>query len=231
MKRLAGKIFYETVSASRKAWKYICYFTIYQRFRKFTMVSPTTYVRNLVVAEKIKHVNGSVVECGVWRGGMIAGIAKLLGDDREYYLFDSFEGLPPAKEIDGAAARNWQSDIQAINYYGNCKAGKRFAERAMLRSGVKRFHIIKGHFEHTLPDFPSATKIAILRLDADWYDSTSECLEHLYKHVVEGGVIIIDDYYAWEGCSRALHDFLAEHSLTDRIRQYDNDVCYLIKGN
>lgn len=44
------------------------------------------------------------MECGVWRGGMIASISEILGNNREYYLFDSFEGLPQAKEIDGIAA-------------------------------------------------------------------------------------------------------------------------------
>ena len=232
MKRLASRVFKETLSGSLNAWKSIRFLRIYRRFRNFTMVPPSTYVKNLILVETIgRPIKGCVVECGVWKGGMIAGIAHSLGNDRDYYLFDSFEGLPPAKEIDGIAARHWQCDITSGNYYGNCRAGEHFAEGAMLRSGVTRFHIIKGPFEHTLSNFPSAASIAILRLDADWYESTRYCLAHLYKHVVEGGLIIIDDYHVWEGCSKALHDFLSEHSLTDRIRQYDNDVCYIVKGS
>jgi hypothetical protein len=55
------------------------------------------------------------------------------------------------------------------------------------------------------------------------------CLRHLYQFVGEGGLISLADYYVWDGCSRALHEFLSAASLTDRIYQYDNDVCVLIK--
>lgn len=68
------------------------------------MITADDYVENLRLARWVGQVRGSIIECGTWRGGMIAGIADVLGRDRRYYLFDSFEGLPPAKEIDGAAA-------------------------------------------------------------------------------------------------------------------------------
>ena len=54
------------------------------------------------------------------------------------------------------------------------------------------------------------------------------CLESLFDRVPEQGIIILDDYYAWDGCSRALHDFLSRRSATERIRSL-GDVCYLIK--
>jgi hypothetical protein len=72
-------------------------------------------------------------------------------------------------------------------------------------------------------------KIAILRLDGDWYESTMTCLAHLYDKVNPGGLIILDDYYMWDGCSKALHDFMSERKLDVKIRQYDNQICYLVK--
>jgi len=206
------------------------YYEVYQKFSHFTMIPPDTYVRNLLIAELASRVAGSVVECGTWKGGMIAGIAALLQDDREYYLFDSFEGLPPAKEIDGTAAIAWQQDTESPIYYDNCAADESFAKQAMELSGVKHYSIIKGWFSQTLKDFDPKQKIAILRLDGDWYDSIMDCLENLYHYVAPGGVIIIDDYYTWDGCSRAVHDFLAKHKLTERICQFDGDVCYFLKA-
>jgi O-methyltransferase len=70
---------------------------VYRNYADHTMVPENSYIRNLVSAEKVRNVEGCVVECGVWRRGMIVGIADLLGDGREYYLFDSFEGLPPSR--------------------------------------------------------------------------------------------------------------------------------------
>jgi len=55
------------------------------------------------------------------------------------------------------------------------------------------------------------------------------CLENIYDKVVPGGIIIIDDYYAWDGCSKAIHDFLSKEGLNDRVGQWRNDVGYILK--
>jgi O-methyltransferase len=220
----------------RRSWRvagklvaYWKYYRVFRKFNTFTMIPVTSYVRNLAVVEKYSSVRGVVIECGVWKGGMIAGIANILGPEREYYLFDSFEGLPEAKGIDGEAALKWQANKTSPNYYDNCKAAITFAQEAMRLAGVTRFHAIQGFFEESLPSFTPNQPIAILRLDADWYESTMTCLRHLYPFVADGGLIILDDYYTWDGCSRALHDFLAQTTSAERVRQYDNDVCFIIK--
>jgi O-methyltransferase len=69
--------------------------------------------------------------------------------------------------------------------------------------------------------------IALLRLDGDWYESTMACLDALYDRVVPGGLVIIDDYYTWDGCARAVHDFLSRRGVSARIRQWANAICYL----
>lgn len=204
------------------------YYTIYRTFKRFTMIPAYIYIQNLRLVNTYKHVDGAVAECGTWRGGMIGGIAKLLGD-REYFLFDSFEGLPEAKEVDGAAAIAWQNDIESPEYFDNCKAEMAYAEKAIALSGAKNYSINKGWFSDSLPKFDKKKKIAILRLDGDWYDSTMDCLNNLYDNVVPGGIIILDDYYAWDGCAKAVHDFLSNKGVADRIKQWNNAVCYIEK--
>jgi hypothetical protein len=204
------------------------YRRIYEKFREFTMISRETYVNNLSLASKVEVVSGCVVECGVWRGGMSAGLAAILGTNRNYFLFDSFEGLPPAKEIDGNAALSWQSNKESPMYHDNCTAGEEFARRAMTLSGAPSFHLVKGWFDQTLPTFQLPEPIALLRLDGDWYDSTMVCLNAFFDLVAPNGLIILDDYHTWDGCSRALHDFLSQHSAVERIHSLDN-ICYLQK--
>ena len=70
----------------------------------------------------------------------------------------------------------------------------------------------------------------MLRLDGGWHASTMTCLAHLYDHVVEGGLIIFDDYHIYDGCRRAVHDFLAERKVPAKI-QGDRDyaLAYPIK--
>lgn len=80
---------------------------VYQRFKDYTMIPTHIYCENLLLLDRVHSIPGAIVECGTWKGGMIAGIASILGDEKEYWLFDSFEGLPPTKEIDGTKAIEW----------------------------------------------------------------------------------------------------------------------------
>lgn len=208
----------------------IRFLLLYGKLREFTMASWSVFWRNMLVVDRRRHVPGCVIECGVWRGGMSAGMAHVLGPDREYFLFDSFEGLPPATQPDGEVARNWQNNPHGDTYHDNCRAPIEFSEKAMKLSGVPKYRLLKGWFENTLPQFVPPCPIAVLRLDGDWYESTMIALESLFKHLAPEGVVIIDDYYAWDGCSRAVHDFLARHQSTARITQ-QYGICVLVPRN
>ncbi len=160
------------------------YAGIHSRFKRYTMIPWSTYARNLALVHQFSHVPGCVVECGVWRGGMSAGIANVLGSDREYHLFDSFEGLPPAKNIDGRAAVEWQADKTGKSYYNNCQAEEHEAASAMDLSKARRYTLHKGWFEQTIPPWgKTAPGIAVLRLDCDWYESMKICLSELMLRV------------------------------------------------
>jgi O-methyltransferase len=200
---------------------------IYNKYKDFTMIPSLIFVDNVLICDNINSIDGCIVECGVWRGGMIAGIYEFSQIKRNCILFDSFEGLPIVKENDGEAAKTWQENNNGVGL-DNCKAEISFAEKAMELSNSKNHQIVQGWFDQTLPITKINEPIAILRLDGDWYDSTMVCLENLYPLVTENGIIIIDDYYAWDGCSRAVHDYLSKNNLPLRISQTTNGVCYII---
>jgi len=221
LKKIKRKISF--ISQYRKAK------TIYLKYKEYTMIEPLVFVDNLILCDSINEIDGCIVECGVWRGGMIAGVFDYCKVKRSSYLFDSFEGLPEVKVNDGKAAKIWQDANDGIGL-NNCKAEISFAKKAMELSKSSKHHIIQGWFENTLPTAKINESIAILRLDGDWYDSTLVCLEHLYPKVAENGLIIIDDYYAWDGCSRAVHDYLSKNNLPLRISQSKNGVCYIINS-
>jgi hypothetical protein len=99
----------------------------------------------------------------------------------------------------------------------------------MTIAGAASFSLVEGWFHNTLPNLKLSEPIALLRLDADWYDSTMSCLNNLFNKVAYGGIILIDDYYTWDGCSRALHDFLSSQSAIERIQSF-HGVCFIQKG-
>jgi hypothetical protein len=192
------------------------------------MVMAEPFVTDLDLCHRYRDVEGDFVECGVWRGGMSAAIAEVLGKDRTVHLFDSFEGLPPAREIDGAAAINWQRATESPSYFDNCRAEESFAREAMAMAAHPKFTINRGWFENTVPHFASS-KIGILRLDGDWYESIFTCLVHLFPKVSIGGIVVLDDYYTWEGCAKAVHDYLSSIRSPSRIYQADNLLAYIVK--
>jgi O-methyltransferase len=212
----------------RASFREIC-----RRYRAYSMVQEAKFVRNLELVHGFRNIRGCVVECGVWRGGMSAGMAEVLGADRQYFLFDSFEGLPPAREdLDGAAAVAWQNDTASPTYYDNCTAAEEEAATAMKLSSAASFSLVKGWFNDTVPAFEPPCEIAVLRLDGDWYDSTRVCLENLVPFVADQGLVIIDDYYEWDGCARAVNEYLLRGSPSGvmRLRQFRNLIAYFVKG-
>lgn len=65
-------------------------------------------------------------------------------------------------------------------------------------------------------------------MDGDWYKSTYTILDSLFPYVNENGLVIIDDYYHWDGCSRAVHDYLSVNKRAERISSY-RGVCFINK--
>lgn len=202
---------------------------IVNRVRPYTMVSEGAVgflvdaVRHIVE----QNVEGDFLECGVWQGGcsaamMLANLALQPAKKRMVHMFDSYEGLPPAKPEDGPLALQWQADVHGADYYSNCTASLELVQQNFIALGIAEQDIrfYKGWFAQTVPCFAQANpdfKIAILRLDGDWYESTKVCLEQLYPLVSEGGIVIIDDYYTWDGCALAVHEYFGFHKLSHRI--------------
>lgn len=154
-------------------------------------------------------VPGDWAECGVWRGGssMLAALTlKKLGDtSRRLHLFDTYEGMPDSTDkdvfFDGA------STIPK----GALAAGLEEVRGNMSRTGYPedRLIYVKGMVEDTLPA-KAPEKLALLRLDTDFHDSTYHAMVHLYPRLVPGGVLLLDDYGAMRGAQEAVHTYLAE---------------------
>jgi O-methyltransferase len=128
----------------RQSLRKVRWSLIYEKYKEFTMMPRRDYIANLELVWEYRKIQGCVVECGVWRGGMSAGLADVLGGNRDHYLVDSFEGLPPVKEIDGEAASKWQKDTKSPLFFDNCAAGSEWATNAMTKAKPKSFKLVRG---------------------------------------------------------------------------------------
>jgi len=210
--------------------------SIFDTFSTDTMIERSAFIDNLRLAHRVANSGdvtiGAIVECGTWRGGMAAGLMTVCGPERDYYFFDSFRGLPPAGIEDGEAAVEWQRNTTGPRYFGNCTATREEFVDVVNRVGfpAERVKVYEGFFNEVFPRV-AVPPIAVLRLDADWYESTMLCLEKFWDLVVPCGVIIVDDYYDWEGCRKAVHRFLAMRGAVEAIRiTFPGQVCYLAKA-
>ena len=127
------------------------------------------------------------------------------------------------------ASSRISGQLEPIN---KCVASVKNVEEIFSRLKINKeiYHVKKGWFQQTLPLIKKEIgTIAILRIDADWYESTKVCLDNLYDKVIGGGYIIIDDYGYWEGCKKAVDDFIRERNLKTNIVMIDHTGCFFQK--
>lgn len=164
------------------------------------------------------NIRGSVVECGVWRGGSSMAVALRLVQkgslERDIYLFDTFNGmvLPSSQDIDtqtGLSASDLLNNAPA-NSWILAKAALSVVQENIYRTHYPetKIHYIVGDVLETLPT-TNIESIALLRLDTDWYESTLAELKYLLPRLVKGGICIIDDYGHWDGCKKAVQEYFS----------------------
>jgi O-methyltransferase len=193
---------------------------LYRKYASATMVPEFQFIDNLTLVRNVT-VGGDLVECGAWRGGMSAAMAEAL-PGRRSVLFDSFEGLPEFSVNDSDAVR------REFDSGDRFAVAETIAEQSMDRSGGTA-DIRKGWFDDTVPQYAAERPtIAVLRLDGDLYESTMVCLTNLFPLVEPGGLVLIDDYGGqWDGCTRAVHDYLSREARTEGIRTTRCRVAHL----
>jgi hypothetical protein len=171
-------------------------------------------------------IEGCLVECGVESGNFeYVWINELIKQNeiRDIYMYDTFGGLTEPGEFDytcvNAVHYNMSKEevlstwkAQKINDQTNawCYTPLEKVKERLESTGYpqENLHYIVGDVLETLKDEKNIPgKIAILRLDTDWYESSKFELEQMYNNVVVGGVIIFDDYYMWDGQRRATDDY------------------------
>jgi len=182
-------------------------------------------------------IEGDFVECGVWRGGsMMAAMLALLqrGDtSRHFFLFDTYEGMPPPSDKDTNYKGERAEALLALSekeegYW--CVANLDDVQKNIYSTGYPKdkIHFIKGRVEDTLPAL-APKKIALLRLDTDWYESTAHELAHLYPLLCPMGVLIIDDYGFWQGSRKAVDEYFTRQTVAPLLSKMDFTGRLLVK--
>jgi len=225
--------------------------------RKNTMVPYVNLVSlyaQIVYIEK-DEIEGDFVECGVWKGGSMGLMAmanlKHSSKRRNLHLFDIFDDIgEPDPAVDGELAIKQAKEFTGNNnlkvegklkpmtgFYDQFGGKGTLVENRKLLEEVILYdkeHILyhQGWFQDTIPNVKNEIdKIAVLRLDGDYYASTKVCLDNLYDKVVEGGLVIIDDYGTYEGCKKAVDEFRKKNNIKAFMHYSNSDCRYWFKNN
>lgn len=211
---------------------------IIKKVKPFTMTSPEKLYGLIHAVRYIirNKIPGDFVECGVWRGGSMMAVALTLLElgvhNRQLHLFDSFQGMPQPGEKDDELSKDIFRKLKGQKDGSNwCIATEAEAIRTMYCTGYpqENIHVVKGMVEDTIPD-KAPECISLLRLDTDWYDSTSHELTYLFPRISKFGVLILDDYGAWGGAKQAVDEFIDKIQYPLFLNRLDDSGRITIKG-
>ena len=207
-------------------------FTLTSNERIYSLIQATKYVAD-------NNLPGDIVECGVWKGGSMMAVAYTLlkekKQDRDLYLFDTYEGMSKPTDLDisfeGKIADNqFEENKKSEDSSDWCFASLNEVKQNVLKTGYssEKLHFIKGKVENTLPE-NAPKQIALLRLDTDWYESTKHELIHLFPKLVSGGVLILDDYGYWAGAKKAVDEYVSQNKIKILLNKIDQTGRIAIK--
>jgi hypothetical protein len=214
---------------------------IVNKTKSFTMTSPERIFGLIEAVRYIIHngIEGDIVECGVWKGGSMLAVAETLISEhitnRNLYLYDTFEGMSEPTEADvnpynDKAELLLQSNVNKEENIVWAYSGIDEVKTTLNLSSYPKesIHFIKGKVEETIPKF-IPEKIALLRLDTDWYESTKHELKYLFPLLSPGGVLIIDDYGFWKGARKAVDEYFKEYKVKILLNRMDETGRMAIK--
>ena len=215
--------------------------TIIQKAKPFTM---TGNERLFTLIEAVKYISkynteGDIVECGVWKGGSMLTVAETLVQlnkiGRTLYLYDTFEGMSEPTEHDetynNEKARNLlvsNTDKEKNLVWAYSTLDEVKSTMGLSKYDPELIKYVKGKVEDTIPSV-IPKKIALLRLDTDWYESTKHEMQYLFPLIAKGGVLIIDDYGHWKGARKAIDEYIDENNVQLLLNRIDETARIAIK--
>lgn len=175
---------------------------------------------------------GLVIETGAALGGSAIVMASAKSPSRPMKVYDVFGMIPAPSAQDGQDVQDRYRTIlsgESVGlggdlYYGYHDDLLSEVTSSFARHGVPveehGVELVQGLFQDTLDlDEP----VALAHLDGDWYESTMVCLERIAPLLVPGGRIVLDDYYHWSGCRRAVDEYFHErrgYRLERRVKMH-----------
>lgn len=178
-----------------------------------------------------KNTDGDLVEAGVWKGGTAMYMKHLCNKyerKNKLWLFDTFNGFEVVPS--GLHAKD-KKMFELFSTYNISAPGvedvkNNFRSLGLLDDSVR---FVKGNILKTLPETNTGS-ILLLHIDLDFAELTEKCLEYLYPQLLNGGIIIIDDYGVEEfNCREAVDAYRKKNAITNELVFINEHMVYWYK--
>jgi len=191
------------------------------------------------IFNKVRNLNGDIVECGVFKGSGMMLWLKLLKmysphDSRKVIGFDFF-GKDFVETLTGSDHDGMKEVFDRCQAENNDLSTETLSKKFVAAgASPDRFQLVKGDISKTIPEFLSTRpgmRVSVLYLDVDTEEPTYNALVALWDRVVPGGIVVFDEYgyHVWSE-SNAVDRFVKEKNLTLHKFNVPSPTAFLVKG-
>lgn len=192
----------------------------------------TGFLARYEIFKRILSVKGSIIECGVFRGGSLmawANFSAILEPNnigRRVYGFDTFEGFESVGSEDTSRYRRTQRGELCADSFDELQTLIATFDKNRFLGHVDKVHLVRGDATETIPQFVAENPhvvVSLLFLDFDLYEPTQAAIEHFLPRMPKGAIIAFDelDNPAWPGETLAMINTVGTNRL--RIERCDFD--------
>jgi len=160
--------------------------------------------------EETRSIDGSIAEIGCGNGSTTVFLNKYMDArniQKNYYAVDTFSGFVP-DDIEYEIAHRAKSKADLLSAFTMNK--KRWFDRTMRQNDIGRVHSIEADVNRY--DLTTLGPLSFALLDVDLYRPTTKGLKELYKILLPGGMIAVDDCdpanALWDGADQAYKEFM-----------------------
>ena len=178
-------------------------------------VEPAQLAEIINSLDSLSNVDGNICEIGVARGMTTRFICEHLVNTNfqgKYYCIDTFDSFTNEDvKFEIKFRKKSKNEISGFSYNNFNKWKKNFKNYEFLeafKSDIKNF------------DLSSISPLKFCFLDVDLYLPTKFVLENISKHMIDGGILIVDDVRdndTWDGSYEAFMEYVTKNNLDYKL--------------
>lgn len=176
--------------------------------KNYTLVDMYRCFELWQLVSEVSHLEGALIEIGVWKGGtgtLIAKKASMENIKEPVYLCDTFSGVVKAGTKDSYYKGGEHADTSV-----------KTVEKLSEKLSVSNYKILKGIFPEDTAEQVTDKIFRFCHIDVDVYQSAKDILNWIWPKMQTGGLIVFDDY-GFSGCSGITQFVNEERKKSDRM--------------